>query len=116
MARDVTELFASALDSLRREWVAAAADSDVGLWWVAQDIRECLLGEVADDELRRFVLEVLRPLLESGQLRAVDLGPDGSFTVWPGDADEQLNRIEQAWKDLGKTPVIGDIVWFIGPR
>jgi hypothetical protein len=65
--------------------------------------------------VRRTTLEALRPLLASGQLRAVELLDGGKFERWPGNVEQQLARIEVEWRAVGK-PDIGDVVWFIGDR
>jgi hypothetical protein len=35
--------------------------------------------------------------------------------IWTGDVGQQLARIEEGWKAVGK-PDIGDVVWFVGQR
>lgn len=101
--------------TIRDRWVTEAADSDLGLWWLADDLRE-VLGEAASEEdVRSATVNALRPLLESGALRAVTLLDAGKFEVWPGGVDQQIARIVEGWRALGK-PDIGDIVWFLGPR
>jgi len=101
--------------AIRERWMAEASESDLGLWWLADDVREALGHHVPENEVRAATLEALRPLLESGQLRAVDLLHGGMFEIWPGDVDQQLARIAEGWTAVG-TPDIGDVVWFIGER
>jgi hypothetical protein len=103
------------LTSIRSRWVAEASTSDLGLWWLADDIREELGEQATEDQVRAATLQAVRPLLESGEIRAVSLLEGGAFEVWPGDVDEQLALIGEQWRLLGK-PDIGDIVWFVGPR
>jgi len=99
----------------RERWVTEGSESDLGLWWLAEDVREVLGDAATEEEVRAATLTALGPLLESGALRAVTLLDGGKFEVWSGDVAEQLARIAEGWKAVGK-PDIGDVVWFIGTR
>lgn len=101
--------------SIRERWVTEGSESDLGLWWLADDLREVLGNAATEEEVRSATVRALRPLLESGTLRAVDLLEGGKFEVWSGDVDQQLARIVEGWKTVGK-PDIGDVVWLIGRR
>jgi hypothetical protein len=103
------------LEDARARWAKAAADSDIGLWWIADDIRQLQPG-ASEEEVRRETLRALRPLLSQGLLRAVNLLPGGTYQAWDGSVDGQLARIELEWARLGRPPDIGDVVWFIGPE
>ncbi len=103
------------LEGLRGQWVAEGSESDLGLWWLADDVRELLGAEATEEDVRATTLRALRPLLESGKLKAVNLLEGGKFEPWPGDVDQQLDRIAEAWRAAVK-PNIGDVVWFIGTR
>lgn len=86
------------------------------MWWLADDVRELLGPEAPEAAVRERTLELVEPLLQSGQLRAVDLLPEGRFLEWGGEVREQLVRISEAWNHLERRPRIGDVVTFIGPR
>jgi len=103
------------LEDVKRQWVEACQTSDVGLWWVARDVRE-LMPQASEDDVRRVTLSALRPLLAEGKIRAVSMQPLGKFDVWKGSVDEQLARIDAEWRDLARPPDLGDVVWFIGER
>lgn len=103
------------LDVVRERWVAEASDTDLGLWWLVDDLRDLLGKNASDRELRGTLLEALRPLLESGKLRVMTPSEGGAFDVWTGDVDRQLGRIIDGWKAVGE-PDIGDVAWFIGER
>jgi len=103
------------LEAMRQRWVAEGSGSDLGLWWLADDVREALGPGAAEEEVRIVTLRALRPLLESGKLRAVDMLERGKFEGWPGDVEQQLGRIESEWRKVGRLD-IGDVVWFIGRR
>ncbi len=96
-------------------WVEAGASSDIGLWWIADDIRQLRPG-ASEEEIRHEALRALQPLLSQGLLRAIRLLPGGDYQPWGGSVDEQLARIDSEWARLGRPPDIGDIVWFIGAR
>lgn len=101
--------------SIRSRWLKEASTSDLGLWWLADDIREVLGGQATETEVRTATLQAVRPLLESGRIRAVTLLEGGAFKVWEGNVEQQLTAIGEQWRLLG-TPDIGDIVWLIGSR
>jgi hypothetical protein len=103
------------LEGVRRRWVVDGSESDLGLWWLADDVRELLGADASEAEVRIATLRAVRPLLESGQLRAVNLLEGGKFEPWPGDTAQQIERIAEAWRAVVK-PNIGDVVWFIGSR
>ena len=103
------------LEEVRMRWVKTGAESDIGLWWIADDVRQLNPGS-SEDEIRHDTLRALRPLLSKGLLWAVDLLPGGAYRPWAGTVDEQLARIDSEWARLGRAPDIGDIVWFIGPE
>jgi len=103
------------VEDAQRGWVRDARRSDLGLWWLAADIRELRPG-LSENEVRLETLRALRPLLASGALRAVHLLPGGAFELWDGSVEDQLARMDAEWASLGRAPDLGDIVWFIGPR
>jgi hypothetical protein len=104
-----------ALVDAQRRWVETCVGSDVGLWWIADDVRQLRPG-ASEEEIRLETLRALRPLLSQGTLRAARLLPGGSYQLWGGTVDEQLARINAEWESLGRSPDIGDIVWFVGAR
>ncbi len=103
------------LTNIRKQWLVESAESDLGLWWLAEDLREYLGDDASEEEVLAATLEALRPLLESGNLRAVMLLEGGNFEAWDGDIPQQLSRVAEGWRAVGK-PTIGDVVWFIGDR
>lgn len=116
MTKHDTNESSAKIATLRQEWSETAKDSDMGIWWLAADVREAFGAHLTEDEVRTITLDALKPLLESSQLRAGDLLDGGVFSGWGGSARQQLERIEREWKEFMKPPTIGDIVWFIGPR
>jgi hypothetical protein len=104
-----------ALEDARKRWAETCKSSDVGLWWIADDVRQLRPG-ASEEEIRFETLSALRPLLTQGALRAARLLPGGAYQPWTGSVEEQLARIDAEWVELGRPPDIGDIVWFIGAR
>jgi hypothetical protein len=103
------------IHTLQDLWVQEASQSDLGLWWLARDVRKVLGPDSSEEEVRRTTIQAIRPLLESGRLRVVDLLEGGRYQVWPGDVASQLSRIELGWREVG-IPDIGDVAWFLGER
>jgi len=103
------------LNPVRARWLVEGVESDIGLWWLADDIREVVGRDTDEEEIRRLTLLALKPLLEAQQLQVVQLFEDGSYEPWSGSADTQLRRIETEWRGLGRMPQIGDVAWFIVP-
>ncbi|MDC0711102.1 hypothetical protein POL68_21715 [Stigmatella sp. ncwal1] len=103
------------LKDAQRRWAEICATSDVGLWWIADDVRQLWPG-APEEQIRLETLRAIRPLLNDGSLRAVNLLPGGSYQPWEGSVDEHLARIDAEWAALKRPPDLGDIVWFIGTR
>lgn len=103
------------LAPLRERWLIEGVESDMGLWWLADDVRKFVGGDTAEPEVMRLTLQALKPLLESGRLQAVRLFENGTYEPWQGSTESQLARIESEWRALGHSPQIGDVAWFIVP-
>jgi len=88
-------------------WTAAGVDSDLGLWWLADDVREAMGDGATESDVRATTLRLLRPLLEARVLTAVDLHEGGRFTPWRGNAAAQLERILREWRALPCSPISG---------
>jgi hypothetical protein len=106
----------SSVKHIQDRWILESKESDLGLWWLAQDLRGHLGKNAEEKEVRTRTLEALQPLLTTGLLKAVDLLPEGKYSEWQGSIEQQLKRIEKEWVALNRPPKLGDIVWFIGPR
>lgn len=93
-----------AISKLRKDWKRNGAGSDLGLWWLANDVRCVHSQERSEDEVRHLTLETVRPLLESGNLRAGDMHPDGTFVPWSGTAEESCAAFPKSGRRLGASP------------
>src|SRR5947208_4142129 len=100
------------LDKVRDDVLTECADDHVGLWSLVWQVRH-ELGTSDPDVLRRQVLDLIRQLLASGKVRAGFPAPDGrGFREWSLPPDQLIARIQAEWNALGRTPDIGDIVYF----
>lgn len=105
------------LADLQRQWAVEARSADLSLWWMSRDVRQKLGPRASEEDIRARTLELLRPLLDAGELQAAGLLPGGTFIEWKGAVEDQLRRIDSDWRALGRQPGIGDVVWFIrGPN
>ncbi len=97
---------------LRTHLLAECKEDEVGLWYIIKNVRRDLkLKDAA--EVRRITLELIKELLESGNVQAGYYAPDESgFEPWSIPVDEIIRRINEAWNKLGREPNIGDIVIF----
>lgn len=97
-------------------WIHQCEESDVGLWWIADDLREANPTVSDENDVRQPAVPMIRTLLATEQVRAATLLPEGKYALWEGNIDDQVTRIDHEWAALGRSPNIGDIVWFVGPR
>lgn len=105
----------TALADPSRRWLVEVSDGELGLWWLADDVRALLGPTAGEDEVMDATLRALKPLLEQGLLRACDSMDYGRNIEWPGPVDEILRKIWTAWLAIGR-PKIGDVVCFIDCR
>lgn len=79
--------------------------------WAVRDDRP----ELAEADLIRAGIDVIRGLLEGGLAEVGDV-TDGGFLAWDLHADEATSRVERRWTQLGRDPVPGDICWVANTR
>jgi hypothetical protein len=104
------------IDTFVNECMEESKIDYVGLWQIAQTVRE-RLGAQSTDEARKRSLKVVQQLYEKG-LRPGDYGGSG-FTYWPDKGCRAaLDRIEHEWIAADADPNLADpICWFApGPR
>ncbi len=82
------------------------------LWDLAREVGGSY-AEVAETACDR-VLELIDPPLASGQLRCVDLLPDGTLSAWTGDPRGHAERIREEWTRIAR-PRVGDICALVTP-
>jgi hypothetical protein len=102
-------------EDLLAGFVDEGLDDHVGLWEVVRAVREDL-GVSDPAAVRDATLRLVRVLLTEQGLEAGFPTPDGrGFRAWPLDAEESIGRIEREWDLLGRSPSIGEVVWFNNP-
>ena len=119
------------LQSARISLLLNCSDDDVGLWEVNLDARR-VKPDGTEAELRELALGLVRPLLAEGLIHAGfpagvyfhpslheemrrkwgALDPTKHFVVSPLPVPELLEQIERDWVALGRTPNLGDVIWF----
>jgi hypothetical protein len=85
-------------------------DDYVGLWSIYRQVKE---AGIADP--KTFTLALVDFLLSARIVEAGVPDANGDFHAWNLMPSETLERIEKEWSSLGRTPDIGDIVWFTTP-
>ncbi|MBO7486734.1 MAG: hypothetical protein J6T84_11815 [Spirochaetaceae bacterium] len=103
------------LINLQNEWVKTSIDSEMGLWWLANDVRE-IIGNLPEQEICSLTLNLIKPLLIEKKLLPITLNNDGTYKVWSEEPSRVIEKIRNQWLSLGRKPTIDDIVWFIGSR
>ena len=94
------------------ELLAECENDHVGLWEVVRAVQDDL-GIRDPAEVRSATLEIVRTLLDQPGVEAGFPAADGRhFDPWRVSKDKAMKKIEQQWEALGRTPNIGDIVWF----
>ena len=100
-------------NELVSEFLREANDDFVGLWEIVH-VLERQIGDAR--ALRDQTLDVARELLARGLLAGGLSSSDDDFHPWPDQRpDAVIARIRSEWIALGRTPNIGDIVWFSRP-
>lgn len=85
----------------RDDWVMAA---DVA--WIARDVGRA----DAEDEVCAESVRLIEAVLRDGLMLIGDV-TDGGFFPWEASTDQALRRIEAAWRELGRSPDLGEVCW-----
>ena len=103
------------ISTVVEDLVSESRVDHVGLWNPVIHIRG--LGLADDATIMRTTLDMLLPLLSTGQIQAGQFAVDSDeFRIWEMQPRDVVARIEREWKALGRDPGLGDIVWFVdGP-
>lgn len=104
--REEDTLVSEVLEEAKRDWV--------GLWRIVRGVQALSSGEARPGSVRSKTIGVCRRLLTGG-LAAGQFSSGQEFLVWDSAPDETLRRIQEEWDELGRTPTIGDICWFVDP-
>lgn len=91
------------------EVLSVGREDWVGLWIVAGIVQD--LGAQTEDAIRAESLKVIGQLLARGSVSLGLPNLDGSFSSWDLPAEQALSRLDFEWRQLGRTPNIGEIAW-----
>jgi hypothetical protein len=103
------------VESLRKRVRAAASEDHLGLWWVVRIINDQWRG-ASEESLHEFVLTFLEDELASGSLIAGFPTETGGFARWTGRPEEIIHEVDRRWRELGRRPSLGDVVWLTAPE
>jgi hypothetical protein len=100
----------NSLSDTERAVLVEGLDDWVGIWSVVREVRE-QEGRLADEEVRRRVVDLVRRLSEGGYIRIGHPTAEGDFRAWGLTASEAAERIVSQWGALRRDPDIGEICW-----
>ena len=83
------------------DWVMA---TDVA--WVAKSTG----GAAGEDLIRTLSVRLIRRVLEDGMMEIGDV-TDGGFFEWNLPIDEAAELVDRKWRELGRSPNLGDVCW-----
>jgi hypothetical protein len=102
------------IDAFVEECMAESKVDYVGLWQIAQTVRE-EFGSPSAIEIRNLSLEIVARLYERG-LRPGDYW-GGDFAYWPDEGCRvALDRIEREWIVAGADPNLAEPICWFAPR
>lgn len=101
----------SSLDTAEEGILLEALEDHIGLWEFTAFVRRSLStdNEVA---IRSTVLALATELLERGVMVTGFPTTEGDFEPEDSELGETVERIEREWRELGRMPDVGEIIWF----
>ena len=84
------------------------ADDYIGLWTIVREVQQTATDP---NEVTELTISLVRELLKDPLVVAGDF-VGGKFVRSSESSNELVTRIEAQWKALGRSPDIGEIVWF----
>jgi hypothetical protein len=99
-------------ESLVSSLMAELEDDYVGLWLLVKQVRRAF-PEDDPHEIRSKTLSLIWFLLQTGSVEAGFPSTDRpGFVPWTMKPYGIVSRIAAEWKNLGRDPTIGEVVWF----
>ncbi len=86
-------------------------DDYLGLWIVISTVKD-VLPHASEEEIKDATLLTVRILLEDSRVMCGEAIEGGGFELWHVGSNSALDRIDAAWRTLGREPTIGEVVWF----
>jgi hypothetical protein len=102
---------AGKVEELKRELILSAEEDYIDLSAIAYEV-ESTLKVRGKDAIRNETIRILAELLEDGYIRAGIPTAGGGFNEWDENLVEVVAHIDGEWRRLGRTPELGEIVWF----
>lgn len=101
---------------LTNEILGYGLEDFLDLGWITLIVARAIKAKSYDESVVfRSTIDVIRELLEANFATAGDTVEDneGIFDVRPWDLspEDALARIEKEWRELGRPPKTGDIMW-----
>ena len=103
------------ISAIVSDYVDEARRDYVGLWQISIRVRRDF-NTKSEAENKKIVLKIVDKMLQNG-LEAVTLVSSGPGCIrWKDqEATSILSRISNEWDRLGRSPSVGEIVWFDNP-
>jgi len=98
-------------EMLKAELILEAEEDYADLSSYAREVAD-VLELRGEDETREHTFRLIAELLEDGYIRPGIPTAEGGFDAWDEDIVEVVAHIDGAWRRLGRTPKLGEIVWF----
>jgi len=98
-------------EMLKAELILSAEEDYADLASYAREVAD-VLELRGEDETREHTFRLIAELLENGYIRAGIPTAEGGFEAWDEDLVEVVAHIDSQWRRLGRTPELGEIVWF----
>ena len=101
------------LTDLEKEVLLLCADYDTGLWEIIRKVNGASYSKyhVVSTEVRRKTIEIVRDLLQNGLIQPGSPNAPEFQARFP-PLEGVIDFIEREWDRLGRTPNLGDIIWF----
>jgi hypothetical protein len=109
------------LTTIAQDFLTECREDYVGLWSLVARIRRA--GAADDSNIRKTTLDLVTPPLSEKRIVAGQFVPEGKrhpgqsldkngFETWQMRREDVIAKIESEWKELGRDPILGEIVWF----
>ena len=97
------------LEQLLDDFLKEAQEDHVGLWAVLWVLKSKFPGN-SPNELQSKTISLIERMLERGAVAGMFVAK--SFQPWNDQNPRSVGaRIRREWRELGREPDIGDIVW-----
>lgn len=100
------------IETIRNELLKQARDDLIGLWTIADEVQEGIIGS-SPDQVREITLQVVAMLLDDGLVPFESPYKSKGLVQWsPAEKAQILRRIRKEWDEMDRNPGFEDICWF----